>query len=201
LRTTLVPPFTGFSRSEPHDGDVLRVAPLFAAAVLAVALADGALHHATPHAVIDRWASSGSTLATRPDRLFTSVLLTSGPRMTLGICLAFAGIAFAELRVGSRTTLLAGAAGTVVATVACDLVLLTAAWMGSQAARAAASAPDFGASAVTVGALGAASMTLGWWGRVALAVLALNGIALHHTLADWEHVVAFGVGALCGALV
>ena len=120
--------------------------------------------------------------------------------MTLGICLAFIGIAFAELRLGARTTLLAGAAGTVVATVACDVVLLGAAWMGSQAARVAADAPDFGASAVTVGAVGAAAVTFGWWGRVALAVIALNGLVLHHTLADWEHLVAFGVGTLCGAL-
>jgi hypothetical protein len=62
-------------------------------------------------------------------------------------------------------------------------------------------APDFGASAVTVGAVGALSVTLGWWMRVALVLLMLNGVVLHHTLADWEHVVAFGVGAAGGLLL
>ena len=118
--------------------------------------------------------------------------------MTIGICLAFVGIAFAEVRVGWRTTVLAGAAGTVVGTVVCDVVLLMAAAAGNAAASATARAPDFGASAVTVGALGAAAVTLGWLGRILLAIVALNGIVIHHTLADWEHVVAFGVGAATG---
>jgi hypothetical protein len=91
---------------------VVRVAPLLAASVLGVAVADGALRHPTPHAVVTRWASTGSTIATRPYRLATSVLLTSGPRMTLGICLAFVCVAVAELRIGWRVTLIAGAVGT-----------------------------------------------------------------------------------------
>ena len=177
-----------------------RVAPLLCAGVAGIALVDGAVRHPVAPGVLTRWASTGTTVLARPWRLFTSVLLTSGPRMTLGICLAFVGIAFAEIRVGWRTTVLAGGLGTVAGTVVCDLALLGAAAAGNAAATVAARAPDFGASAVTVGALGAAAVTLGWPGRVLLAIVALNGIVIHHTLADWEHVVAFGVGAGTGTI-
>ena len=120
------------ARRGARELGALRVAPALCAAVAGIALVDGAVRHQVAPAIVAQWASTATTLVKRPWRLFTSVLLTSGPRMTIGICLAFVGIAFAEMRVGWWTTLLAGAAGTVVGTVVCDVVLLGAGRRGER---------------------------------------------------------------------
>jgi hypothetical protein len=142
---------------------VLRLAPGLAAIVSGVALADGAWWHRTPHAVLARWAPTATTVTTAPHKLLTSVFLTSGPRMTAGICLAFAGVALAEARLGWRRALLCGLAGTVVATLACDAALLLAAHAGVPSAGVAARTLDYGASAVTAGVVGGAATTFAGW--------------------------------------
>lgn len=175
---------------------MLRFAPGLAAAVSAVALADGAWRHRTPHRVLAHWSSTAATVGSHPARLITSIFLTSGPRMSAGICLAFVGVAFAEHRLGWRRALRCGLVGTIVATLVCDVVLLVAARAGVHAAQVAAHTLDFGASAVTAGALGGAALTLRGIGRVLLALAVLNGLLITHGLADFEHLVAFAVGAV-----
>jgi hypothetical protein len=172
-----------------------RVVPALAVAVSLVAVLDGAATHPAPRWVLRRWASTATTVATRPWRLGTSVLLTSGPRMTVGVVAILLAVGLpAEWRVGARAAALAGVAGTVVATVVCDAVLLGAAAFGSHAALAAARAPDYGVSAVTAGLAGALAATVPAPVAVILALVMLNGVAVHHGLADWEHVVAFSTG-------
>lgn len=169
--------------------------PALAISVACVAAIDGGFVHPVPRRVLRTWASTATTLLSRPWRIGTSVLLTSGPKMTAGTIgvLLVVGLA-TETRVGWRAASLAGAAGTVVATVACDLALLGAAALGSSAAWTAAREPDYGISAVTAGMAGALAATLPARAAVVVAVVMLNGLVVHHQLADWEHLVAFAVG-------
>jgi hypothetical protein len=51
-------------------------------------------------------------------------------------------------------------------------------------------------SAVVAGVAGALAATLPPWPAVALAVAMLHGVVIHHSLPDWEHVVAFAAGVL-----
>lgn len=98
---------------------------LGATAVVAVALADGSAWHRTDPALLARFGSTATTLATQPWRLITSLLLTSGPRMTATVALGLvASLTAAEWRVGTRRALVAGVVGSLVATIVCDIALL-----------------------------------------------------------------------------
>ena len=163
--------------------------------VLAVAVVTGAAWHRADPRLLARWGSTATTLGSRPWALLTSILMTSGPRMTAGIAVALlVALVAAERRVGSVRSVAVGVAASVVATIVCDVVLLAAAHTGVGAARAAAARPDFGASAVTAGAAGALARTLRPLLAVGVGALTLNGVVLGHTLADFEHVVAFAFG-------
>lgn len=164
----------------------------FVVVVVGVAAVDGALGRGrTSPRVLRRWSSTATTVASGPWRTITSIPLTSGARMTAGMCVVIVVLfGLAEWCVGWRTALAAGVAGTVLATLVCDVVLVAA----GAAASATAHAPDFGPSAVTAAAAGAVARngTATW--AIVLAVVTLNGVVVHHQLPDWEHVVAFVVG-------
>jgi hypothetical protein len=93
----------------------------------------------------------------------------------------------AERFVGWRAALVAGVAGSVVATLVCDVALVAS-------ASSTAHTLDFGPSAVTAGAAGALARVTPVPLAIVLAIVTLNGVVLHHQLPDWEHVVAFTVG-------
>jgi hypothetical protein len=166
-----------------------------AAAVAGTGLADGALHHSVPPDVLGRFAPTAETAATRPWLLLSAIVLTRDPKM---LAVACAGVVvlvgWAEHRVGWARALAAGIGGSLVATLVCDAVLLVGAGAGFAAARQAAASADYGVSAVVAGAAGALACTLPPWPAVALTVAMLNGLVVHHSLPDWEHVVAFAVG-------
>lgn len=162
---------------------------VFVALVVALAAVDGALTRGrTSAAVLRRWSSTAVTVPARPWRVLTSIPLTSGVRMTAGMALVIVVLfGLAERFVGWRTALVAGVAGSVVATLVCDVALVAS-------ASAAAHTLDFGPSAVTAGAAGALARAIPVPLAVVLAVVTLNGVVIHHQLPDWEHVVAFTVG-------
>jgi hypothetical protein len=168
----------------------------FVALVLVVASIDGALHgRASAHAIA-QWSSTATSIASKPWRTLTSIPLTSGPRMTVGMCVVIVVLfGVTEYRLGWRAATIAGVAGSVVATLVCDVAILGGVAAGVAGAAATAHAVDFGPSGVTAAAAGALARSLTWPGALGLAVLTLNGLAVHHQLADWEHLVAFLVGA------
>jgi hypothetical protein len=162
---------------------------VFVALVVAVAAVDGALSDGrTSPAALERWSSTALTAPSRPWRVLTSIPLTSGLRMTAGMAVVIAALfGLAEHVVGWRTALVAGLAGSVAATLVCDVALVA---MRSPTAHAL----DFGPSAVTAGAAGALARRAPVPLAVAVAVVSLNGLVLHHQLPDAEHLVAFVVG-------
>jgi hypothetical protein len=168
----------------------------FVAIVLVVASIDGALHgRASPHAIA-QWSSTATSIASKPWRTVTSIPLTSGPRMTVGMCIVIVALfGVTEYRLGWRAATIAGVAGSVIATLACDVALLGGAAVGIAGASATARAGDFGPSGVTAAAAGALARSLTWPGAIGLGLVTLNGLVVHHQLADWEHLVAFAVGA------
>jgi hypothetical protein len=186
---------TPISSRRAHARAVARTGPLLAAGVAAVAVADGAAFRRADPDLLAHWAPTAASLATRPWRLVTALALTDGPRMTASVCLGLlVSLTLAERRLGARRALAAGLAGTVAATVVCDAALLAAAALGSRAAAVAATVPDFGASAVSAGAAGAFARSLRAPLAAVVAVATLNGLLCNHTLADWEHLVAFATG-------
>jgi hypothetical protein len=162
---------------------------VFVAVVVAVAAADGALTRGhTSAAILHRWSSTAATVPAHPWRVLTSIPLTSGLRMTAGMGVVIVVLfGLAERFVGWRAALVAGIAGSVVATLVCDVALVAT-------ASAAARTLDFGPSAVTAGAAGALARATPVPLAIALAIVTLNGVVLHHQLPDWEHLVAFAVG-------
>lgn len=165
------------------------VALAFVVVVVAVALVDGAVTRGrTSAAVLRRWSSTAVGVPAHPWRVLTSIPLTSGVRMTAGMCVVIVVLfGVAERVVGWRTALVAGVAGSVVATLVCDVALVAV-------ASATAHAADYGPSAVTAGAAGALARAIPVPLAIAVAVVTLNGVVLHHQLPDWEHLVAFAVG-------
>jgi hypothetical protein len=161
----------------------------FVALVVALAAVDGALTRGrTSPAVLRRWSSTAVTVRSHPWRVLTSIPLTSGLRMTAGIGVVIVVLfGLAERFVGWRTALVAGLAGSVLATLVCDVGLVA---MASPTARVL----DFGPSAVTAGAAGALARAVPVPLAVVVAVVTLNGVVLHHQLPDAEHLVAFAVG-------
>jgi hypothetical protein len=175
----------------------VRLAPVLSGAVAAVAFADGAWRRHIGAALLARWSSTATTVLTRPWRLATSVFITRDPKMVLGACLILLlAIGVTELWIGWRRALVAAVAGTVLGTVVIDIVLLAARAAGSTAAAGAAATPDYGASAMSAGAIGALAGAFRWPASLVLGALMLNGVALHHALPDWEHLVAFTTGFL-----
>lgn len=162
---------------------------VFVAVVVAVAAVDGALTNGrTSAAALKRWSSTAVTVRSHPWRVLTSIPLTSGLRMTAGMGVVIAVLfGLAEHFVGRRTALVAGLAGSVAATLVCDVGLVA---MRSPTAHAL----DFGPSAVTAGAAGALARRAPVPLALVVAVVTLNGVVLHHQLPDAEHVVAFIVG-------
>lgn len=191
------PGLTALSSTDRHHRAMPYVGLLAAGTVVAAALVDGSAWHRTDPVVLAHLASSATTLASQPWRLITSLIVTSGPRMTLTVALGLlASLTAAQWRLGPRRAVLAALAGSLVATVACDLALLAGSAAGSSAAARAARAPDFGASGLSAGAAGALARSVRPVPAALIAVATLNGLALNHTLADWEHLVAFFVGWL-----
>lgn len=177
------------------DGTMPYAGLLAASVVVAVALADGSAWHRTDPALLAHFGSTATTLATKPWRLITSLLLTSGPRMTATVALGLVtSLTAAEWRVGTRRALVAGVVGSLVATIVCDIALLGGRATGNLAAARAARTPDFGASGLSTGAAGALARSVRPMLATLIALITLNGLVLNHTLADWEHLVAFAVG-------
>jgi len=172
-----------------------RVAAVFAGGVAAVSVADGAAFHRIPRDFLARWGSTATTLASRPWRLVTSLAVTDGPRMTASVCAGLLiSLTLAERRLGAKRALVAGTLGTLVGTVAVDAALLIGRAAGVSAAAAAARAPDYGASAISVGAAGALARDTRPVLAAVIALATLNGLLLNHTIADWEHLCAFVAG-------
>jgi hypothetical protein len=162
---------------------------VFVVVVVAIAAVDGALTPGrTSAAVLRRWSSTAVTVPAHPWRVLTSIPLTSGLRMTVGMGVVIVVLfGLAERFVGWRAALVAGVAGSVVATLVCDVALVAS-------ASSTAHTLDFGPSAVTAGAAGALARVTPVPLAIVLAIVTLNGVVLHHQLPDWEHVVAFTVG-------
>lgn len=168
---------------------------LAATAVVVVALADGSAWHRADPALLAHFGSTATTLAAQPWRLVTSLFLTSGPRMTLTVALGLvASLTAAEWRLGTRRALAAGVVGSLIGTIVCDVALLGGRATGHLAAARAAQTPDFGASALSAGAAGALARSVRPMLATLVALATLNGLVLNHTLADWEHLVAFAFG-------
>jgi hypothetical protein len=179
---------------------VSPVGLLTAAVVVGVALVDGSAYHRVDPTLLARFASTATTLGTRPWRLATSLVITSGPRMTVTVAAGLvASLTAAAHRLGGRRALVGSVVASTVATIVCDLGLLVGRALGNPAAALAARAPDFGASALSAGAAGALARSVRPVLAAAIAVATLNGLLVNHTLADWEHLVAFGVGWLLPA--
>lgn len=188
--------------TEPVEVDLLPPSRLpwvsltIIATVSGVALMTRAFWHPTDPAVLNRWATSGESWPTHPWKLFSSMVLTDGPRMTLGLLLVMVFVALtAERKLDLRTAIIVAVGGSIFATFASDLGLALLSAIGNASAAHALDALDFGPSAMTAGlaGAGAARMSLPW--ALGLAVVMLNGVVIHHGLADVEHVMAFGFGA------
>lgn len=130
--------------------------------------------------------------------LFTASMLTRDVFMAVSIVvslLVFLGLY--EWLVGWWRTLLVAVSCTIVG----SLVVTAGLWIGSalgwEFADRTLGTIDYGASAMTAGGAGAlvAVLRIRWLRYGAFAVI-LGGVLLHHQVADWIHVVAFGTGFL-----
>lgn len=172
-----------------------------ASAVAVTAVRTGVLSHQLSYTTALRGGFSARALQQgRWGTVFTSQLLTRDIFMASSICLSLLVMLGAyELLAGTRraavVALVCGTAGPLaVAGVIGVGSALGSTWLGRTM-----STVDFGASAITAGAGGAAvGLIRRRWLNVGAAVFVLGGLLLHHQFADWEHLVSASVGLLLG---
>jgi hypothetical protein len=168
-----------------------------AGAVIATAVLTGAYFHEVP-ARVGAWAGTGwpTLLAGRWWTLGTSFVLTRDWFMasTMPMCLLL-GLVPYERRAGHGRTFLVAFVGNVTGTVIVSLAFAPLALTHVGMLERAANNVDYGGSMAIAAGLGA---LVGFvhdrrltWMAVALAV---GGLALHHQMADWGHVVALPLG-------
>ena len=171
--------------------------------VLATAVHLGVFRHELPLTVAFRFGYSGrGFLAGNWQSVLTSQLLTRDVFMATSIALSLLlMVGPYEVLAGTRRTLVV----VTTAMLAGPLVVTAFLALGSgqqiEFANRSLSTLDYGASAITAGGAGALIAVLA--NRrllIGAAVFVLGGLAFHHQLADWQHLVAFPIGYGLGRL-
>lgn len=167
------------------------------AAVMTTSWRSGSLHGELPLITAFRYGFSGrGLLMGHWSTVATSQFLTRDLFMTVSICLSLAVMLGGyEILAGSRrAALVAGVCGAAGPLLVGGLVSLGSA-AGLSFAGRVLSTLDYGASAITAGGGGAlVGLIRRRWLTLAAVAFVLGGLALHHQMADWEHLISFPVG-------
>jgi enterochelin esterase-like enzyme len=138
-----------------------------------------------------RSAATGGLL-----RVLTSQLLTRDIFMALSMALSLlVMLGLYEAIAGPRRAAVVATVSFLAAPLAVAAGLGAWSWSGSSFAVRTLSTLDYGASPITAAGGGALVAIIGHrrlrWGAVGFV---LAGLAVHHQLADWEHLIAFPIG-------
>lgn len=106
-----------------------------------------------------------------------------------------------ELRAGSRRAAVVTVVSALVAPAAAAGFAGLGSALGLGWGTRALSTLDYGASTITAGGGGALVALCTRRVRVAAVVFVASGLLLHHQFADWEHLIAFPLGAGLSALL
>jgi hypothetical protein len=180
-----------------REPDVPWVAIVLSGAIFVTAIATAAPLHEIPASLGRRWSTGWPALERgRWWTLGTSFVLTRDWFMTLTmpVCLVVP-LGLYERRAGHGAALAVAVVGHAVGTVVLSLAFAPLAWTGVPMLVKAAHNLDYGGSMAIAAACGAlASRLHDRRFAVAVGVITIVALPLHHQMADWGHLVAVPLG-------
>jgi enterochelin esterase-like enzyme len=133
-------------------------------------------------------------------KVLSSLLLTRDSFMAASMCLSLVILAgLYEMMAGTFRAVIVAAASVVAGPVGASALAALGSFLGWDVATRALSTIDYGASTICAGLGGALVALLGRrWLTVAAFAFVLSGLALHHQIADWQHLVCMPLGFVLG---
>jgi enterochelin esterase-like enzyme len=171
------------------------------AAVLATAAELGVFTRGLPAAVSYTHGFSPRGLAHGQwSNVVSSLFLTRDSFMAVSMSFSLLVLAgLYEMLAGTGRAVIVAVVSVVAGPVGASALAGLGSFLGWDVATRALSTVDYGASTVCAGLGGALVALLGRrWLTVAAFAFVLGGLALHHQIADWQHLVCMPIGVVIG---